>query len=682
MKTHLPFWQKVKAAIWQRRELDVLFQNSPPPHANLRDRIDWMEDLLQWIRSKGLMKHEADFASGTPQAARVRYILHVLDRNPEWKSRTATLLRSIIRDTQGLELFIETGISVQDSFWGEFFKRLSEKYLPQPPRTHELAHLLHRHFRESNDVEWIRLLDSKTFQRIVDLFHFEEVRETSAWNTLDKDMRSAMILISHQLKGLSLASQIRRRLERYSFEQLPFYQLPELIEKFLNEPDIDLRQVISGKIDQKVDACFLALEEVHDHMDEFGVSIHIVFQIERMELMLTRIRDLNAMLRSQTTDMGLLIHFVETLISQNYEKHSIRSLFSENFSLLSRKISERTAETGEHYITRTKEEYIKIIKSAFGGGVVTTFTTLLKFMISAIGLTGFFLGFTAGLNYAISFLIIHFAHFTLGTKQPSMTAPALAEKMHAIRKPEALQKLVDEIIDVIRSQVAAVLGNVIGVLPFTILVAWLWQLVFARPLLGSEKALQVIQDFSILGPTPIYAAFTGVLLWSSSIFAGWVDNWFALHQLGSALSHNRRLSFIIGDVRARQFAVFMKKNISGIAANVSLGFLLGLTPSIMQFFGIPLDVRHVTLSSGSITAAAMSLDPHNFPVKEFWLGVLGIASMGFLNITVAFALALFVAIRARKIQAPERSLIYKAVRQRIRQNPLSLFWPRKQEEPS
>lgn len=677
MQTHLPFWQKVKASIWQRRELDVLFQSTPAPTANLRERVDWLEDLLQWIRSKGLMKHGVDFSSGTPQAARVRYILHILGRNADWKLKTATLLRSIIRDTQGVELFIETGISAQDSFWEEFFKRLGEKYLPQPPRTQELAHLLHRHFRESNDVEWIRLLDSKTFQRILDLFYHEEVRESAPWNTLKKDMRSAMILLAHQLKGLSLSSQIRRRLDRYSFEQIPFYQLPELIEKFLNEPDIEMRQVISEKIDQKIEACFLSLEEVHHHMDEFGVSVHIVFQIERMELMLTRIRDLNLMLRNPSIDLGHLTRFVETLIHQNFEKHSLRSLFSENFSLLSRKIAERTAETGEHYITRTKDEYIAIIKSSIGGGIITTVTTLFKLMIAAIGFTGFFFGFTAGLNYAISFLIIHFSHFTLGTKQPSMTAPALAEKMHAIRRPEALQKLVDEIIDVIRSQVAAVLGNIIGVLPLTILVAWLWQVAFARPLIGPEKALHVIHDFNFFGPTPIFAAFTGVLLWISSLFAGWVDNWFAFHQLGSALSHNRRLSFIVGDFRARQFAVFMKKNISGISASISLGFLLGLTPTMMQFFGIPLDVRHVTLSTGSLAVAITSLGLQNFPLKEFWMAALGIASMGILNISVAFALALFVAVRARKIQAPERSLIYKAVIKRVRQSPLTLFWPRR-----
>jgi site-specific recombinase len=671
-------FRKLKASFFERKELDFLLQNPPAPTANLRERIDWLEDLIQWIRSKGLIKHEMDFSSGTPQAARVRYLLLVLDRHPEWKEKVAITLRTILRDTRGLELFIETGLSQQDSFLGEFFKRLNEQILPQPPRTQELAFFLHRNFREPRDAEWIRLLDPKTFQRVVDLFHFGEEKETEVWNFLRKEIQTALTLLSFQVKGMSLSPFIRRRLERFQIQELPFYELPDLIEQFIYEPDPDLRRVLSDKVDKKIEACFLALYEVHQHMDEFGVSVQIVFQIERMEMMLSRMRDLNLLLRNETVDPNSLSAFVETLISQNAESRSLRSLFSENFSLLSRKIAERTAETGEHYITRNTSEYFGMMRSAFGGGFFTSFTTLIKFIITSFGLNSFFTGILASLNYSVSFLAIHFAHFTLGTKQPAATAPALAAKMHAIRNPEALQKLVDEILDIIRSQVAAVLGNVIGVMPFTILVAWLWEHWMNRTLLSQTKALHVLEDFSILGPTPLYAAFTGVLLWVSSVFSGWVDNWFAYNQLGSALSHNRRLAFVLGEVRARSLALFMKKNISGIAASISLGVILGLTQPVLQFFGIPLDVRHVTLSSGSAALAFMSLPMDRFPVTEFWLAVGGIASMGVLNISVAFSLALAVAIRARKIMAPERNLLYRAVLHRLLNQPLSLFWPRKE----
>ena len=69
---------------------------------------------------------------------------------------------------------------------------------------------------------------------------------------------------------------------------------------------------------------------------------------------------------------------------------------------------------------------------------------------------------------------------------------------------------------------------------------------------------------------PIYAAFTGVLLWLSSLTAGWADNWFALHRLHDALAYQRRLKWVFGAVRAQAIADFAKKHVAGVAANVSL----------------------------------------------------------------------------------------------------------------
>ena len=192
-----------------------------------------------------------------------------------------------------------------------------------------------------------------------------------------------------------------------------------------------------------------------------------------------------------------------------------------------------------------------------------------------------------------------------------------------------------------------------------------------------DKALYTMKSFSILGMTPFYAAFTGILLWLSSLVAGWMDNWFAYRRLSSALSHNRRMVLILGETRARGFGMFLKRNISGIAGNISLAFFLGMTPVIAQFMSLPIDVRHVTLSSASLAAAAVSLPSNVFTTWDFWLAIVGIASMGVLNISVSFAMAMIVAIRARNVHAPERGLIYFAVWKRLKAQPLSFLLPPK-----
>ena len=103
--------------------------------------------------------------------------------------------------------------------------------------------------------------------------------------------------------------------------------------------------------------------------------------------------------------------------------------------------------------------------------------------------------------------------------------------------------------------------------------------------------------------------------------------------------------------------------------------MLGLLPELAKFAGLPLDVRHVTLSSGFAAAAVATLGPGVMLTWPFWLAVAGILSIGVINVTVSFALAMFVAIRARGIQSPERRIIYQALLLRMRQQPLSFIFP-------
>ncbi len=121
---------------------------------------------------------------------------------------------------------------------------------------------------------------------------------------------------------------------------------------------------------------------------------------------------------------------------------------------------------------------------------------------------------------------------------------------------------------------AGILGNLMVVAPLVIavqLLAW-WAL--GAPLITEEKAHDVLESMTLLGPTLWYAAFTGVLLFASSIIAGWVENWFVLHRLDSALRWNPRIRARLGAHRAARWSVWWRENISGLAANISLGFML------------------------------------------------------------------------------------------------------------
>jgi site-specific recombinase len=190
-----------------------------------------------------------------------------------------------------------------------------------------------------------------------------------------------------------------------------------------------------------------------------------------------------------------------------------------------------------------------------------------------------------------------------------------------------------------------------------------------------------MHDQSLLGPTAFYAAFTGVLLFASSIIAGWVENWFVLYQLESAIAWNPRYTRVLGTERARRWSKWLRANISGLAANISLGLMLGLVPAFTGFFGLELEVRHVTLSTGQVAAAAYTLGLGVLATPEFWWAVAGIAVIGPLNLAVSFLLAFRLALAAHSVAPVERRHIRQAFFERVRQAPLSFLLPPRDAPP-
>ncbi len=103
--------------------------------------------------------------------------------------------------------------------------------------------------------------------------------------------------------------------------------------------------------------------------------------------------------------------------------------------------------------------------------------------------------------------------------------------------------------------------------------------------------------------------------------------------------------------------------------------MLGLAPALLDFLGPPLEVRHVTLSSGQLGAALGALGWPLLAAPVFWWCVAGIAATGLLNVTVSFGLAFKVALASRGVRVKDRSRIAAALRRRLITRPLSFVWP-------
>jgi site-specific recombinase len=281
----------------------------------------------------------------------------------------------------------------------------------------------------------------------------------------------------------------------------------------------------------------------------------------------------------------------------------------------------------------------------------------------------------ASLNYALSFCLIQFTHGTLATKQPAMTAAAMAGKLKHARHRGRLREFVDEVAHLTRSQVAAIFGNLAVVAPAALVVGMLWEFAGGATVPAPAKAEATVQSLSIIGATPVYAAFTGVLLWVSAVLSGWVENWATFRRLPEAIAQQPRLVYAFGAERMEQVAGWFEQNVAGLGGNLALGVLLGMVPVAAAFFGLPLDVRHVTLSTGSLALAVHTLGPAIMLSGSFWLAVAGIAAIGVLNLGVSFSLALWVAIRSTGARELSRRRVYRVVTARFLSTPRDFLLP-------
>jgi site-specific recombinase len=674
-------WQRLRSPFLRTPAMDVLLAEADAA-APIEVRLQWLCDLLDWIRRPAEGATEADVTPGKLQAGRVRFLLQVLDRNPGQRAAVARMLRSILRDTSALDLFCETGLPREHGFFSEVSIRLSERLLPDRPYSGELGMLFDRLFPHEADPNWIERLDETTLKRLEELLQSNAESAEPDWNNLQIDMEEALVQLAASVRITGTSLDIRTRITRKHFRELPFFKLTSAVEALLAAKRVGYNVDLAAEINflrVQIDNCGKAVDTAYSHLEEFGVSTEIVYQLARIDKQLQRMETLLELLLNQQASPARMAEFIAQLIREHQAHRGIRSLLRGNLELLSRKMVERTAETGEHYIARDRKQYNELFAHAAGGGGVMGIVTWLKFGLGALHLPLLLEGLVFGFNYACSFVFIQLCGFTLATKQPATTAPALAARMHNVRDPATLEKLVDEIVCLVRSQMGAIIGNLAVTFPLALFIAWMGNYLLGEPMLGLPKAEKTIHSLSLFGFTPLYAAFTGVLLWLTSMAAGFADNWFAYHRLRSGMANSPRLRFILGASGAAKVARYLDDNIAGLTSNILLGFLLGLVPAFGLMMGLPIDVRHVTLSTGQFGASIFTMGSGVIYTSGFWLALCGILAVGVINVSVSFSLAMWVAIRARQVSTPERHAIYRALWDRLNERPFSFLWPRKDE---
>jgi site-specific recombinase len=637
----------------------------------LASRLDALVALIEWSRQTG---QDSD---GSPDRSRLQMVLQVMQGVPEVRARVQDTFAEILTETEGVNLFGETGIPSDRGFVAELSDRLIVRLLPQPTDEHDLARLVTRLYATADSVERMSSLPAETFHRLAALLAPPERPET--WAPLQAAFADGFRLLAVRIEAEGLSGKLRARSRRTSVTGSPFHRLARASQVLMDawREGAVLADTVAAWRAAAADARD-EMAEITRRLDTEGVSVDIVYGLEVLDRCLTRMEHmLEVVLAPAGLERGEAVHrLMVELIQAAHKDRSIRHLLRTNMKLLQRKIVDRSGKTGEHYVARSRNEYRAIWLAAAGGGLLTVLTAAVKLKVAHAGLPLFLEGLLAGLNYAVSFMLLHHFHLVLATKQPAMTAAALAALLRNRDRTARLDSVVEFTVQIVRSQVAAATANVIFVFLGAFAFSSLWGLMLGRSYLGTQEAQDVFETLSpVNSGTVFYAALTGVLLWMAAMIGGWLDNWAVYHRLPQAIA-DHKLGSRIGRRHLARAAGVVSRNVAGWGTNISLGFLLGLAPVFGTFLGLPIDVRHVTLSSGMLAFGASGLDDW-FTRGWFFWALAGVATMFVLNLSVSFLLSLYTASRAYDLGARELGVLGARLLRRFVQRPLDFVLPRK-----
>ena len=647
------------------------------PDAKLAERHLWLIALVNWLRGP-----EADVPA---TLRRVGELLDAAESDPDWLARWRLWWQRFRQDVDLAPLLADFGFASQAAFMTALGHRIRHKLLPSSPLTTDMTELFGLLFHDPLDARWLGALPARQLERIGALLAPDRdptaasPASTSRLSDWEQTLIDALSFCVGQISATGFRPELRSRMSAEARQARSFLNLPIALENFRRAAvrhglASSEAQARLPELHRLLDETRQAAYSVYAHLEEHGISVGIVFRLRQLRERVLRATTLLDCLLSEQRPRTTA-RLVARLVQVGHESRSIRALIASSTQLTAARVAERSAETGEHYITRNWEEYRDMLLRAGGGGAMLGFTTWFKFLLGGLALSAFWSGLAAGLNYAVAFVLIQLLHLTVATKQPAVTAPAMVAKLRDLRSREGVLRFVDEVAHLFRSQVAAIVGNLALVIPVVALISTALWLTTGAPMLTPEQARYVLDSHQLLGPTLLFAATTGLLLFASSIVAGWVENWFVLHKLDSAIAYNPTITCRLGSRFAQRCSHFMRTHISGLTANISLGLMLGLVPAITGFFGLQVDVRHVTLVTGQLTAAVMALGWTIWLEPAFWSAVAAMLLVGPINLAVSFYLAFRLALKAKGVSDVNRQRIQGAIRHRLRRAPLSFLWP-------
>ena len=634
--------------------------------STLRKRRASFVQILRWTREG----HRR-----VVESSRLLTLVQVLEDDSGLRERVQQSLGAMLAELHSLALFAETGLPSVHSFTTEIIQRLVARLIPSAREDSDAGKLLIDLYSSERYARQFAALSPELFARIVNALTPGDRPEF--WQRQEDDLEEAMRLLAARISGLGLQPEMRERSTSSGIAHSPFYELVNTTEELVAPSSPEAAPATLDAWKQVVARCRAEMEVVYEHMESAGISVELVFDLKTIQACLVRMEAIGKVLTA--TEPQELLAAVQALlvklIEGNVSDKRISSLLRENLNLLARKVVDRSGDAGEHYIANSKPEYWLMWRAAIGGGLLTVFTAAVKLRIIEAQLPPFVEGFASGTNYAVSFVLLQVFGLVLATKQPATTAAAFARIIRDNRGPQRSSKLTDFVARITSTQLAAAIGNVVAVSAGAVLFEMLWRVIFRESYLPELSATHVYETLNpFASGTALFAIETGVILWLAALAGSWMENAAVYYRLAEAVAQHP-IGLRLGEAFSRKMSRVVRHNVGGWSTSIVLGYLLGFTPVLGEFFGLPLDIRHVTLSSGTLALAGARFGTASLGDRWFYHAVVGIAVIFVLNLTVSFTIAAFVALRAYDVGPREQWDLLRFLVTGVLRSPLRFIIP-------
>ncbi|MEN9418893.1 MAG: hypothetical protein RI988_2513 [Pseudomonadota bacterium] len=603
-------------------------------------------------------------------ADHVNQRLHTLCADTAHIAHLRLAVRRLLAIPAQHAFFAEAGLRSAKGFGLELASRVGQRLLPLPAQGGSYHDVVQR-VMHADDHRWLALVTPQTWARLLQAL--APAADDTGCAISRRSLAEAARMLSYRLAGCALDRELliaEPALERH---ESPFLALNALLVPALEQPrtaGIALSHEQWRDAEVLLAQCETALAHVRRRLREIGVSIRLTYLIARMDQLVTRLRGVLAALAEQASCEAIAALLCE-LIASAQGHREVGRYVSETVSLLARNVTDHAARHGEHYIAQDRSQWLHMARAAAGGGVVIAGMALVKLQLALLHLPPLTAGVVYGLNYGLGFVLIHMLGFVVATKQPAMTAAAIASTLEDT-PAKRLDRLADLAQNTVRTQFVAVLGNVGLAFPLACFIALGWAALFGAPVAPPEKLHKMLAEVHPLASGALFfAAIAGVGLFLSGLVAGYFDNQARYLELGERVARSPRFAWL-GSDRARRLGSYVDAHYGAILGNLFFGMYLGLVGAVGVLTGLPVDIRHVAFSSANVGTALAALGWQDVRAALPWAlaGVVGIAVV---NLAVSFALALYVAVKSRQLGFAQLWQLAGALAVRFARSPMSFF---------